>query len=338
MSAGTFTDEKGQTWVVDRNGKMTLAGASKQAAKPAQNPATKVTSQLPNAIAVGLLANQFGGGGAAPAAAGVSSGIANASQAGSAWANNLGGAAGGGLEAGMFDLEGIGGAGNVIAPIAGLAGAYDLYSNRPENVGTGSGYLQGGLSGAAMGSYFGPVGAGVGAGLGLLANAFGIGGKSRTKIEEQRRSQLAEQGITVPNSDIKEWENNEKFRQSRNEADLTGKDILNSATLYGLSGYGAADAAKKEAIANEALKQGLVREHHGTIDINMSDAYKKFVEEQLAAPTPGTSTPRVQSDPRIERERKRQQIAQIVPEVESTPTKAPRYDINLSSLMSNPYL
>lgn len=338
MSAGTFTDEKGQVWVVGPDGVMTKAGASKQAIKPPVNAATKVTSALPGALTAGLVASQFGGSAAPAAATGISNAVTTASQAGSAWAGNLGEFAGG-AEPGMFDIEGIGGAGNVILPAVGLAGAYDLYANRPESVGTGRGYLQGGLSGAAMGSYFGPVGAGVGAGLGLLANAFGIGGKSRTKIEEDRRKQLAEQGVVIPNSDIKEWENNAAFRASRNEADLTGKDIINSASLYGLSGYAAADAAKKEAIANEALKQGLVREHHGTIDIGMNEAYQKFVESQLNAPTPTTSTSnRVQRDPRIEKERKRQQIAQIIPEVESTPTRGPRYDINLSSLMTNPYL
>jgi len=336
MSAGTFTDEKGQTWVVDPNGKMTLAGASKQAAKPPVNPAAKASGAIPGALLAGGLL--YGGSGsAAPAAAGVSSGIANASQAGSAWANNLGGAAG--LEApGMFDVSGIGSAGNVIAPAAGLAGAYDLFANRPQNVGTGSGYLQGAASGAAIGSYFGLPGAGIGAGLGLLANAFGIGGESRTKGEEKARAALAERGIMVPNSDVKEWENNETFRQSRKESDLTGKDIMHAASLYGIGGYDKLDAAKQELIASEALKQGLVREHHGQVDIGMNDAYQKFLDEQLNGPAPTTSTRVQQSNPAAQKERKRQQVAAIIPEVEATVTKAPRYDINLSSLMSNPYL
>lgn len=326
-----FTGEDGKEYTLTTDGKVVPAGGAPAAA---QNPAARVSSSLPGAVGLGLPASNLAGGGTQAVANGASA----ATQAGEFWGGNLGEFAGG-AEPGMFDISGIGSSGNVILPAAGLAGAYDLYANRPQSVGTGRGYLQGAASGAAIGSYFGPVGAAVGGGLGLLANAFGIGGKSRTKIEEDRRKQLAEQGVVIPNSDIKEWENNEKFRQSRNEADLTGKDIINSASLYGISGYGAADAAKKEAIANEALKQGLVREHHGTIDIGMNAAYQKFIEDQLKVPTPSTTTStRVQADPRIQKERKRQQIAQIVPEVESTPTRGPRYDINLSSLMTNPYL
>ena len=40
---------------------------------------------------------------------------------------------------GAFDMAGIGQGGNLILPVAGLAGAYDLFANRPQNLGHGSG-------------------------------------------------------------------------------------------------------------------------------------------------------------------------------------------------------
>ena len=361
MSAGTFTDENGNVYTVSPSGKLipvegaatkqpslmdeAKAAGKKAAAKQVENVVSKAANKfVEGAGGFGLGSALSGGGAATSTAAGA---FSPATQA--AWNS----AAMGGATlpevvpaTGAFDLAGIGSAGNAILPAAGLATAYDLWANRPQNIGHGSGYLQGAASGAMMGSYFGPWGAGAGAGLGLLANAFGIGGKSRTKVEEEARDKLEEQGIVIPNSDIKEWENNAKFKESRNEADLTGKDIIHSASLYGIKGYDKLDPAKQEAIANEALKQKLVREHHGTIEIGMNDAYKKFVESQIGGATAGNntggtsprSTPtqiRIEEDPK---EKKRRQIAQIIPELESTPTKAPRYDINVSSLMSNPYL
>lgn len=353
MSAGTFTDEDGQVYVVDADGKLIPTGpkkpdslldqakdrAKKEAGKQVENVVTRAAKGIPNALG-------FGGGGEAAASGTFSPATQATWNAGAMGGETLPEVA---PATGMFDIAGIGSAGNAILPAAGLAGAYDLWANNAKSVGTGRGYLQGAASGAAIGSYFGPVGAGVGGGLGLLANAFGIGHESRTKEEEHRREQLAEAGVVVPNSGVKEWENNAKFAESRNEADLTGKDIIHSASLYGVKGYDKLDAAKQEAIANEALKQGLVREHHGMIDINMSDAYKKYLDEQIGAATVPTSTGgtrtstrssapvqiRMQEDPR---EKKRRQIAQIVPELQSSSTKAPRYDINLSSLMTNPYL
>lgn len=237
-----------------------------------------------------------------------------------------------------WELSGIGSAGNYIAPIAGGVGLYDLYANRPENIGHGSGYLQGAASGAALGSYFGPVGAAVGGGLGLLANAFGIGGKSRTKVEEDRRKALADEGITVPNYDVKEWEQNEAFRDSRKEADLKGGDIENAASFYGITGYKDADQAKKEAIAQKAIEMGLIREHHGTIDLSMTPEYEAYLKGELGG---GQSTGGVdvrQAQAEAKKNRKRQALSSLMPEIMSTPTTGPRYDLNPGNLISNPYL
>jgi len=230
-----------------------------------------------------------------------------------------------------FDLSGIGSSGNYILPAAGAAGMFDLYKDKEsrKKIGTGEGYLQGAASGAAMGSYFGPWGAAAGGVIGLGINAFGIGGESRTKVEEERRQALADQGITVPNYDQKEWELNEAFKGSRNEADLKGGDIENAAQFYGIQGYSGADQAKKEAIAQEAINQGLIREHHGTIDLSMTPEYQKYLEEQLAVPTStggggGVDTRRMEAE--AKKQRKKQVLASILPDITATPTKGPRYD------------
>lgn len=68
------------------------------------------------------------------------------------------------------------------------------------------------------------------------------------------------------------WVNN-KFANSRNEADLTGRDILGYSTFFDKFGndwLGKMNDKQREAIANKALERGAVREHHGTIDINWS--------------------------------------------------------------------
>jgi hypothetical protein len=247
---------------------------------------------------------------------------------------------------GLFSLSGFGGAGNALLPAAGLAGAYKTFTANPENVGTGKGYAQGVLggaaSGAAMGSYFGPVGmavgGGVGATAGLLQNAFGIGGESRTKGEQKAREQLAKQGINVENSGVKEWELNEKFKASRNEADLTGKDIINAAQLWQLPGYATATPEKRQAIADEAIKQQVVRERLGQIEINPNDAFNKFATEQLAAPaasTGGGDNRRQVAE--AKKERKRAQVDQVL-SMNAQPTQGPRYDMNLSNIYKNPYL
>jgi len=68
------------------------------------------------------------------------------------------------------------------------------------------------------------------------------------------------------------WVNN-KFANSRNEADLTARDIWGYSTFFDKFGndwLGKMNEKQREAIANKALERGAVREHHGTIDINWS--------------------------------------------------------------------
>jgi hypothetical protein len=239
-------------------------------------------------------------------------------------------------------MNGVGSAGNYIAPAAGLAGLYDLSQNR-ERIGTRNGYMQGAASGAAMGSYFGPWGTAIGAGIGLAGNALGIGHQSRTKGEETMRKQLAEQGVMVPNLDVKEWENNEKFRASRNEADLVGKDIRNAANLYAIKGYAQADASTQEAIAQEALNRKKVREHHGQIDIGMDAEFQKYLDSQLNEPVASTNSgdnkrAREQDAANNKKQRKRENLQAIMPTINAEVTRAPDYSIDLNSAFKNRYL
>lgn len=234
-------------------------------------------------------------------------------------------------------LEGIGSAGNYILPAAGAVTLGDLYLNRRENIGHGSGYLQGAAGGAMVGSYFGPWGAVAGAGIGLAANALGIGAKSRTKVEEDRRGRLSEAGITVPFSDVKEWESNEAFRQSRNEADLKGGDIENAAAFYEIQGYKDLDQALKEEIAQEAINKGLIREHHGTIDLSMTPEYQEYLKSKFPGESTGSGT-NARAQAEAKKNRKRKIVSDMFPEINASVTQGPRYDTNPGNLINNPYL
>jgi len=301
----------------------------------------KAKDMLSQATGIGggaAAANAIGGGATAAASEGIGAGLVQTEAANAAW-NAPGLAATEAAAPSMFSLGGIGSAGNVLLPAAGAIGLYDLATHR-DRIGTGMGYLEGAASGAAMGSYFGPVGIGVGAGVGLLANAFGIGGESRTKGEEKLRDSLAEQGVMVPNSDIKEWENNAIFKESRKESDLTGKDIIHAADFYAqIPGYQNLDAAKQETIANEALKQGLIDEKLGKVNLSLNDAYKDFLNTQMTGPAPTQQrTDNRQVVAENAKQRKKQALSAIMPDISAPVTKSPRYDQNPGGLINNPYL
>lgn len=68
------------------------------------------------------------------------------------------------------------------------------------------------------------------------------------------------------------WVNN-KFADSRNEADLRPDDIIGYSAFfqkYGNDWLGKFNDQERRAIAQKALDRGAVREHHGTIDVNWS--------------------------------------------------------------------
>lgn len=336
MSGGVFTDENGQTYVVAPDGSLQPVSQGAQP-KPKANlsdlaKSAGMVTEAASGAGLGSVLGGLSGGGAATAAE-----MGGHSLGGAA---TLGGAA---APAGYGTLA-------TYAPGAiGAYGLYDLSQNR-ERIGTGAGYLEGAASGAGVGwtvgnmiapGAGGVVGAGVGGLAGLAANALGIGHQSRTRGEEKLRDQLAEQGITVPNVDTKEWENNAKFAESRNEADLVGKDIIHAGDFYAnIAGYDKLDAAKQEAIANEALKQGLIRERLGKIEVGSNSAFDEYVKTQLPGEevSGGGGGSRTSESPESKKNKKRAKLAQIIPELGVTPTRGPRYDINPSDLINNPYL
>lgn len=223
-------------------------------------------------------------------------------------AGNAVGTAVGPASEGLFSLAGIGSAGNVILPAAGAYGVHDLFSGGSENLSPGRGAIQGAASGAAIGSYFGPPGAIVGAVaggmIGLGKSLFGD--KDTWKKEKNALQGLVDQGIYVPQNLIDsmptkgrkkeelirkdlpmdfvgrdpkgDWVNN-KFAQSRNEADLTGTDVVNfSAWAENDPDWFRKPLDQRIQIAQQAVDAGAVNEHHGTIDVDFS----KFSQ------TPGT--------------------------------------------------
>jgi len=88
---------------------------------------------------------------------------------------------------------------------------------------------------------------------------------------------------------------NNKFAKSRNVADLTGKDIWGYANFAERLGpqWMATSEANREAIANEALKRGLVSEGKGTINIQDNPEFwdwaKNTATVQSAPATSGGS-------------------------------------------------
>jgi hypothetical protein len=226
-------------------------------------------------------------------------------------------------------LNGGTGASTYLPGIAGAYGLYDLYGNNREAIGTGKGYLQGAASGAGIGwTVGGPVGAAIGGGLGLLGNALGIGHKSRTKVEENLRGQLAEQGIVVPEAagapHGKAWELNPEFESTRDESKLTGKDIKDAAWFYAnIPNFGAYDDATREKIASQALADKAVREHHGTIEVAPTANLTNLIKGLGTTPTASSA----QSVAQSKKDRQRQRASATLSAMYPSMVQAPIYDI-----------
>jgi hypothetical protein len=210
---------------------------------------------------------------------------------------------------GMFSVGNIGAAGNGILPLAGLAGAYDLFRNKRSG---GRGALQGAASGAALGSYFGPVGIGGGAALGAGAGYFGnLGDKDQWKKEQSAVSKLAKKGVTGWDQyaaaqpkltkgrskqelvdEAKATGGNVKFAESRNESDLRPEDIWGYSAFgekYGNDWFGKFSEADRRQKAKEALDAGAVNEGKGQITID----WNKIKPMTPATPALPTTTARV---------------------------------------------
>lgn len=123
---------------------------------------------------------------------------------------------------------------------------------------------------------------------GKALGKLGIGGGSKTKDNELNRLRaLKEQGIDIPDAVLQGLSTpkgsskadliaraeatggNVEFARSRKEDTLRTDDILNSATFVEkYPDWFKKSAAERNKIGQEVLDQGLVREHHGTIDVD----------------------------------------------------------------------
>lgn len=222
-----------------------------------------------------------------------------------------------------FSIGNIGSRGNAILPAAGAYGMYDLFENkRRGGRAVIQGAASGAAMGSYFGPPGAAIGAGVGTLIGtgaMFANK-----PPQTKKEEKRWQKLAEQGLEVPiwvkeGIDIKaknagyradlsddfigfaptagkssggtadeagSWVNN-PFAKTRDEKYLTGKDIWGYAVWAEKLGNSWMNTTpdKREQIADEALKRGLVNEAKGTINIKNDPEFWKFAQDLIIAPS-----------------------------------------------------
>lgn len=201
---------------------------------------------------------------------------------------------------GMFSLGGIGSAGNVILPVAGAAGIYDIVAN---GRGGGRGALQGAASGAAIGSYFGPPGALIGAGVGAIGGYFGdaFNQKSTIEYQDDKTQELAALGINPGyleqrNKGIREREAGggiapiPEWQQGKitERGHLTEAGMNDPASLWGTSGmletFGNDYLEKwseqdRFAVTREAINQGLFDPEKGDWNITDPEKLRSLAEE-----------------------------------------------------------
>lgn len=105
--------------------------------------------------------------------------------------------------------------------------------------------------------------------------------KGRSFESMQNKAQAAD---FIGRDDKGNWVNN-KFNMSRNVADLRGEDIVNYATFAENDPeWFKKPLDQRLQIANQALQQGAVKEHHGTVDVD----WKKFQPQPIPGqPAPG---------------------------------------------------
>lgn len=227
----------------------------------------------------------------------------------------------------MFSVSNIGSSGNVILPAAGAYGMYDLFGNdRRGGRAVIQGTASGAALGSYFGPLGAAVGAGVGTLLG--GGAALMNRPPKTKKEEQRWQRLANQGLDIPDwvqdgvnikakdagyradlpsdfigvaptagkssggiaDEAGSWVNN-PFAKTRDEKYLTGKDIWGYAVWAEKLGnsWMTGTPEQREAIADEALKRGLVDEAKGTINIKNDPEFWKFAESTIKNIPPSNS-------------------------------------------------
>lgn len=207
------------------------------------------------------------------------------------------------------------------ATVAGTYGMYKTMTGDYGNTGKDymNAGLSGAMSGAAMGSFGGlpgmAIGGAIGGIMGLGKVAFG--GRKSTDMEDRKIKAMVEAGIISPDDprvgqpdetrsraeqladsekqynlgadyrgltpDGTGWVNN-RWLASGDEADLTGFDVQGYASLDAMFGpeYQKRSMLEKAAMAQKLLDEGLIDEHHGTMDITGTPVdqawYKNIME------------------------------------------------------------
>lgn len=175
-----------------------------------------------------------------------------------------------------------------------------------------------GLALNAAGVALGPIGW-----AGLLVGGLAVGGlfgsrfgdKDMWKTEGKRIQKLVDSGVEIPDilrhsqmltrGRSKEelvhpnypqdfvgmtpegWVNN-KFALSRDEKDLKAQDIWGNAAFFekfGNDWLQTFNEDQRQAIAQLVLEAGLVREHHGTIDVAWTPEIESVIKENIIAAT-----------------------------------------------------
>ena len=185
-------------------------------------------------------------------------------------------AGGEGAAAGMFDIGGIGGAGNAILPGIGLIGAGDLILNKR----TGArGIAQGAASGAAMGSWFGPTGALVGGGIGGLVGLgnSAINRKSTGEIQADRWEDAGHSELAGTIPDYFAGTGGEK---SRDESLLTADSIrVNPDNYNNIPDWDSWSKAEQDQFLKTMLDNKKVREKKG--GVYYDDDFAKATAENI---------------------------------------------------------
>lgn len=232
------------------------------------------------------------------------------------------------LNAPVEDFGGLNTFAGSATPYLGAAGtalgAYNAFQGIKDRdpLGAGLGGLGMGLGLNMMGIGLGPIGWGAMLAAPAAMAFFGdelSGDKDMWRTEEKRLNKLREQGYNIPvnPNPLKQGQSHEQliaaaeasgdqktidFARSRNEMDLTPGQFVNNASVYERVGKDGSDAdriaAAQDAYNAQQAGFNVLREHHGTIDIDWAgvDSWKKQEAEKgggTAQNTPATQPPMV---------------------------------------------
>lgn len=245
-----------------------------------------------------------------------------------------GDAAGVGLESAPTSISNFAGAATPYLGAAGTAlGAYSalqgVKKKDPLAAGLGGAGAAAGLN--MMGMALGPYGWAAmlaAPAIGALINK--MGDKDRFKDEWKRAGKLQKAGIqwgsgpgaepeagrsidqlvAIEQAKINQGQyGNTKFAQSRDERDLTALDTVGYSLHPELLGKAYVDASMDQRIKfnEELLKQGLIDEHHGTMDYKNKDAAKSIWDQVMqglaigapTAPQPGMTPGAMPGTPQV---------------------------------------